>query len=210
MPSTDNNSFATATSITNLVGTPPLSGSLNANDKTDFYKFTLIGSSSTSVTLTELTGNARLRLFNSPTDSNPIITNNPKQLSEALSVTLAPGTYYIQADLDPNDPSVTDASYKLNLSVSTDAVLSNLVWRSTVTGDLSVVQTDGKTAQTDTISNVPTTDWKNQFADLNGDGEDDILWRNQKDGTVAIWLMQGKTVLQTAYSYKVSLVQRLR
>jgi len=206
MPPTDNNSFSTATSITNLIGTPPLSGSLNASDKTDFYKFTLIGSSSTSVTLTELTGNARLHLFNnSQTDVTPITTGTPKQLSEALSAKLAAGTYYIQVDLDPSDAAATDANYKLNLSVSTDAILSNLVWRSTVTGALSVVQTDGKTAQTDNISNVPTTDWKNQFADLNGDGEDDILWRNQKDGTVAIWLMQGKTVLQTAYSYKVPL-----
>ena len=206
MPPTDNNSFSTATSITNLIGTPPLSGSLNASDKIDFYKFTLIGSSSTSVTLTELTGNARLRLFNnSQTDVTPITTGTPKQLSEALSAKLAAGTYYIQVDLDPSDAAATDANYKLNLSVSTDAILSNLVWRSTVTGALSVVQTDGKTAQTDNISNVPTTDWKNQFADLNGDGEDDILWRNQKDGTVAIWLMQGKTVLQTAYSYKVPL-----
>ena len=206
MPPTDNNSFSTATSINNLIGTPPLSGSLNASDKTDFYKFTLIGSSSTSVTLTELTGNARLHLFNnSQTDVTPITTGTPKQLSEALSAKLAAGTYYIQVDLDPSDAAATDANYKLNLSVSTDAILSNLVWRSTVTGALSVVQTDGKTAQTDNISNVPTTDWKNQFADLNGDGEDDILWRNQKDGTVAIWLMQGKTVLQTAYSYKVPL-----
>jgi len=212
MPPTDNNSFSTATSITNLIGTPPLSGLLNASDKTDFYKFTLIGSSSTSVTLTELTGNARLRLFNSPTDSNPITASNPKQLSEALSVTLATGTYYIQVDLDSSDAAATDANYKLNLSVSTNSILSNLVWRSTVTGTPSVVQTDGKTVQADsgikfggTSVSVPTSDWKSQFADFNGDGEDDILWRNQKDGTVAIWLMKGDTILQAVTSpYKVS------
>ncbi len=93
MPPTDNNSFSTATSITNLIGTPPLSGSLNASDKTDFYKFTLIGSS-TSVTLAELTGNARLRLFNnSQADVTPITTGTPKQLSEALSAKLTAGTY---------------------------------------------------------------------------------------------------------------------
>ncbi len=213
MPPTENNSFSTATSINNLIGTPPLSGSLSASDKTDFYKFTLIGSSSTSVTLTELTGNARLHLFNnSQTDVTPITTGTPKQLSEALSVTLATGTYYIQVDLDSSDAAATDANYKLNLSVSTDAILSNLVWRNKVTGAPSVVQTDGKTVQADSVikfggSNVslPTTDWKSQFADFNGDGEDDILWRNQKDGTVAIWLMKGDTILQSAISpYKIS------
>ena len=212
MPPTDNNSFATATPISNLVGTSPLSGSLNASDKTDFYKFTLTGSSSTSVTLTGLTGNARLRLFNnSQAEVTPITTSNPKQLSEALSVTLATGTYYIQVDLDPNDAAATDANYKLTLSVSTDAILSNLVWRNQVTGALSDVQTDGTTVQANSGINLGgtnlslSTDWKSQFADFNGDGEDDILWRNQKDGTVAIWLMKGNTILQAVTSpYKVS------
>ncbi len=210
---TDNNSFATATSITNLIGTPPLSGLLDASDKTDFYKFTLNGSSNISVTLTELTGNARLRLFNnSQADVTPVTTGAPKQLSEALSTNLTIGTYYVQVDLDSNDVAATDANYKLTLSVSTDAILSNLVWRSKVTGTPSVVQTDGKTVQADSAikfggSNVSlsTTDWISQFADFNGDGEDDILWRNQKDSTVAIWLMKGDTILQVATSpYKVS------
>ncbi len=209
---TDNNSFATATTITNLVGTSPFTGLLNASDKTDFYKFTLNGSSSISVKLTDLTGNARLRLFNnSQTDVTPSTTSTPKQLSEALSTSLITGTYYIQVDLDPSDTAATDANYKLTLSVSTDAILSNLVWRNKATGAFSVVQTDGKTVQSNSVItfngnpvSLPTTDWSSQFADFNGDGEDDILWRNQKDGTVAIWLMKGDTILQATTSpYKV-------
>ncbi len=211
MPPTDNNSFATATPITNLIGTPSLSGSLNAGDQTDFYQFTLNGSSSTSITLTDLTGNARLRLFNSAkSEITPSTTNNSKQLSEALSVTLAPGTYYIQTDLDPNDANVSEASYKLNLSVSTTATLNNLVWRNKVDGGFSVVQTDGKVVQSSDPIKLGTTtinlstDWQSQFGDLNGDGEDDILWRNQKDGTIAYWIMQGGAIVQSATSsYKV-------
>ena len=204
---TDNNTFATATPITNLIGTPPLSGLLDASDKTDFYKFTLNGSSSSSVTLTELTGNARLRLFNgAQTEITPITTNNSKQLSEALSLTLTAGTYYIQAELDPSDTNATDASYKLNLSISTNAILNNLVWRSLPSGGFSVVQTDGKAVQssgpikfgTDTLS--LSSDWKSQFGDLNGDGEDDILWRNQKDGSLGYWIMQGGALVQFATS----------
>ena len=207
MPPTDNNTFATATPITNLIGTPPLLGLLNASDKTDFYQFTLNGSSSTSVTLTELTGNARLHLFDgTQSEITPNATNNSKQLSEALSATLAPGTYYIQAELDSSDVNVIAANYKLNLSVSTDATLNNLVWRSRSDGSFSVVQTDGKVVQSsDPIKSGTTpislsTDWQSQFGDLNGDGEDDILWRNQKDGTIAYWLMQGNTLLEGATS----------
>ncbi|PSB21646.1 hypothetical protein C7B65_03430 [Phormidesmis priestleyi ULC007] len=211
MPPTDNNTFATATPITNLIGTPPLSGLLNAGDKTDFYQFTLNGSSSTSVTLTELTGNARLHLFNgAKVEITPNPTSNSKQLSEALSTPLAPGTYYIQAELDPSDVTAIEANYKLNLSVSTDATLNNLVWRSKPDGGFSVVQTDGKIVQSsDPIKLGATpqslsTDWQSQFGDLNGDGEDDILLRNQKDGSIGYWIMQGGTLLQFAGSpYKV-------
>ena len=31
-------------------------------------------------------------------------------------------------------------------------------------------------------------------ADFNGDGKDDVLWRNNKDGTTWIWLMDGKSI----------------
>jgi hypothetical protein len=33
------------------------------------------------------------------------------------------------------------------------------------------------------------------FADLNGDGQSDIVWRRSTDGSVAVWLMNGTTVL---------------
>ena len=207
MPPTANNSFAAATPITNLIGTPPLSGLLDASDKTDFYQFTLNSSSSTSVTLTELTGNARLHLFNgAQAEITPATTNNSKQLSEALSLTLAPGTYYIQADLDPSDATAMEASYKLNLSVSADVTLNNLVWRNKTNGSFSVVQTDGKTEQssdpirTGTTPAPLSTAWQGQFGDLNGDGEDDILWRNQEDNSVAYWIMKGGARLQSALS----------
>ncbi len=209
---TANNSFSTATPITNLIGTSPLSGLLDATDTTDFYKFTLTGSSSTSVTLTELTGNARLHLFNSAqSEITPNATNNSKQLSEALSLTLAAGTYYIQAELDASDVTATEAGYKLNLSVSTDAILNNLVWRNKLDSSFSVVQTDGSVVQSSDPIKLGTTpinlstDWQSQFGDLNGDGGDDILWHNKKDGTIAYWVMQGSTLLQGELSpFKVS------
>ena len=69
-----------------------------------------------------------------------------------------------------------------------------------------MVQTDGKAVQssgpikfgTDTLS--LSSDWKSQFGDLNGDGEDDILWRNQKDGSLGYWIMQGGALVQFATS----------
>ncbi|MCY7322653.1 MAG: FG-GAP-like repeat-containing protein [Phormidesmis sp. CAN_BIN36] len=85
-----------------------------------------------------------------------------------------------------------------------------MVWRNKLDGGFSVVQTDGKVVESSNpikLGATPqslSTDWKSQFGDLNGDGEDDILLRNQKDGTLAYWIMQGGTLLQYDLSpYKV-------
>jgi hypothetical protein len=35
--------------------------------------------------------------------------------------------------------------------------------------------------------------------DVNGDGHSDLLWQNDTSGALAVWLMNGTTVLSTSF-----------
>jgi hypothetical protein len=38
-----------------------------------------------------------------------------------------------------------------------------------------------------------------QVSDVNGDGKSDIGWRNTSNGTTAVWLMDGATIVSTGF-----------
>jgi hypothetical protein len=76
---------------------------------------------------------------------------------------------------------------------------SDVLWRNTVTGQLAVWFMNGATIQPGSGSiGTVTTDWTVAgTGDFNGDGKWDIVWR-QTGGNVAIWLMNGTTVVTAA------------
>ncbi len=79
---------------------------------------------------------------------------------------------------------------------------SDILWQHDGTGAVGIWFMQG-TAVTG-MNQIPTdlTDsnasWQIQgLGDLNGDGQSDILWRNQTTGANRVWLMQGSDVLRT-------------
>ena len=210
-----NNSFATATSLSLSPTSQQKLGALSAADLTDYYKFTLSSSSSVSISLTDLTGNARIRLFSeaTPPGGTPTPTeignlgNNPSQLAEYVTKTnLAVGTYYIQIDLDPNQVTTSTTNYTLGaaalgqLGAEVSPFLDwrqekNLVLlRNQSNADAGFWQMNGVDIASPQARNIPL-EWKQIGVGDNGDGKTNIFWLNAITNDLAVWIMNGSTLV---------------
>ncbi|KAM3097284.1 FG-GAP-like repeat-containing protein [Phormidesmis sp. 146-35] len=202
-PILGNNSFETAKEILSpALSTKEELGSLSSatgGDLTDYFKFTLTGSSSISLSLTGLTGNARLRAFSAPNEASEITpsgTSNPQRLSESIILNnVQPGTYYVKVDLDSTDSTATSADYSLKVGANTSLNSSSILWRA-ADGTNGVWLMNGKDYSEVGFTPQKTSNWRPTVGDFNGDGEDDVFWQNTTDGSLEIWLMQGKSVLE--------------
>jgi CARDB/FG-GAP-like repeat/Bacterial pre-peptidase C-terminal domain len=214
----NNNTFATATVITGLKPAATiLSGTLSPTDLTDYYKFSLASSGNVSVSLTGLTGNARIRLFSestgtatTPTELAGVINNNPANLSEYVTRELAIGTYYIQIERDPAGATNTTATdYTVGVSALVQAGAdvnpfidwrqqkNNISWRDQATGDAGFWQMSGTTYVNPQTRNIPL-EWKQiGVGDTNGDGQTDIFWLNTLTNELGVWLMNGTTFVSS-------------
>ncbi|NJM44905.1 MAG: VCBS repeat-containing protein [Alkalinema sp. RU_4_3] len=232
----NNNTFATATEILTVsAGAITRKGELSAADTVDYYKFTTASVSNVNIKLTDLTGNAKVRLgkLNSAgtfTEELPLSDNGGK-LSEALLKTgIAAGTYYIEVTLSGTAPT---ANYTLSTFASADTSYSSLLWRNETLqgtspnsppGVAATWQLQGKDygdarflpGGTDANGNpipdiaLPANLYIAGTGDLNGDGADDIIWRDRSDGSVFTWMMDGKTILKKADgSYDAAIIEVL-
>lgn len=98
------------------------------------------------------------------------------------------------------DPVITDANWKLVTTGDFNGDgKADMLWRNTATGENAVWLRNGFNAfdpnSAENSRRVITTapiGWNIVgTSDLNGDGNDDIVWRNQTTGENAAWLMNG-------------------
>jgi VCBS repeat protein len=83
--------------------------------------------------------------------------------------------------------------------------LADILWQDT-SGNVAIWEMNGTAvlnASTSFVANVPTQWSLVGTSDFNGDGMSDILWRNMLSGAVAIWEMNGTTVLNANSSFVV-------
>ncbi|MBD2079302.1 FG-GAP-like repeat-containing protein [Leptolyngbya sp. FACHB-17] len=174
------------------------SGSLNTDTPTSSFQIDLrsFRSSAGNFSLTDLSGDANLQVFREPalTDGTRVLvgeSRNQGKLSESLLLgtsALTPGVYTIEVSLAQDAPT---ANYKLNVAVNADVDLSNIFWRNAPDAQSAYWKMDSTTIAGRALQEGIPTGWQVQsIADLDGDGEDDLLWRNS-DGQVAFWMFKG-------------------
>src|SRR6266545_3554224 len=74
---------------------------------------------------------------------------------------------------------------------------SDVLWRQDGSGQIYVWEMNGQQVQTEgAVAHAPlTTDWHVQgVGDFNGDGNSDVLWRQDGSGQVYVWEMNGQQV----------------
>src|SRR2546422_291567 len=74
---------------------------------------------------------------------------------------------------------------------------ADILWRNAVTGQNYIYLMNGLTIASEGSVNVvdPVSGWQVQgIGDFDGDGRDDVLWRNLATGENYIWLMNGWTI----------------
>ena len=76
----------------------------------------------------------------------------------------------------------------------------DLIWRNFATGENRIwfMSTNGSVISSVAILSAPDLNWVIGGAgDFNGDGKQDIVWRNQATGQDLVWLMNGTTYVST-------------
>lgn len=209
MPDTVGNTFSAARAVTLAPAFKTFSDSVEYSGTApdnDYYRFTLARRSSFTATLTGLTANADIELYNSSGVVNSSSVNTGT-LTEAINTLLDPGTYYIRVfpgpATDPANPATTtpSTSYNLNL-VADEGTRTDILWRRYASGGANAVWEMNGTTLTAGVGITPSTtdlNWQQRgVGDFNGDANTDIVWRNQATGANAIWLMNGLLLTATA------------
>ncbi|MBW4520762.1 MAG: pre-peptidase C-terminal domain-containing protein [Scytolyngbya sp. HA4215-MV1] len=102
----------------------------------------------------------------------------------------------------PLNPVVSDINWRIVAAADfTGDGQNDIVWRNQLTGEQVIWQMNG-TTPTATLPivgpAVPDPNWKIAGAgDFTGEGQPDILWRNQATGVQVIWQMNRNTAIST-------------
>jgi hypothetical protein len=188
-----------------------IDGAVNTGKKTDLFQIDLrsFATSAARLSLTNLSGDANLKITSSNGTTVNKSSTNSGRLSESILLgevnpngiatnLLAPDLYTIEVSLA--DGAVS-ANYKLNVAVNANANLSNIWWRNSGAAQAALWRMDGAAIKGSEFYEQIPADWQVQgVADLNGDGEDDLLWRDGS-GNVAYWLFKDGKRVEASLSF---------
>jgi Bacterial pre-peptidase C-terminal domain len=215
-----NNTAATATNLLLSEGLPlTLQGSLTTTaDPLDFYKFSTTSASNLKLSLSGLTGNAKLSVFaaDGATVLNPGIAagntsnvSNDGKLSESYVFNALPaGSYVIKVDLGATGAvAATAADYTLDAIANKDVTANSVLWKQAVDPTLVTFQLNGPNLAGD-VATVPlgyeivgTGDFDG-VSDAGGKSQD-ILWKKNLAGggyELNIWFMNSDNSLRESKS----------
>jgi FG-GAP-like repeat/Bacterial pre-peptidase C-terminal domain/FG-GAP repeat len=185
-----NTSLDTATSLALTVSPQTLQDTVSGGSDR-YYSFNLANRSSLALSLTGLSANADVQLL-SGTGSTLQTAANPGTFVDTINQTLESGTYYLRVY------GAAPANYSLNIAGQA-AQHTDLIWRHTATDTTARWFTKGTRFDSGAVTNGapsvgPNSPWKVVgTADFNGDGQADLLWRNQASDQTSIWYFNGTT-----------------
>lgn len=185
------NTLGAAREITVTSGLQAFSDHIDAFDTNDYYRFSFNSRSSLNVSLNGLSADVNLQVLNG---SGGVIqsSTNSGAIAESLNLSLDPGTYYIRV-LQANNGADTD--YSLNFTSQSSLKKTDILWRDYSSGRTAVWFMGGAIntaiASVADLNNVAANWVTEGIADFNGDGNQDILWRDYSSGRNAIWFMGG-------------------
>jgi FG-GAP-like repeat/Bacterial pre-peptidase C-terminal domain len=185
-----NTSLDTATSLALTVSPQTLQDTVSSGSDR-YYRFNLANRSSLALSLTGLSADANVQLL-SGTGSTLQTAANPGTFVDTIDQTLDSGNYYLRVY------GAAPASYSLNIA-SQGAQHADLIWRNTATDTTARWFTEGIRFNAGDYANSapsvgPNSPWKVVGTnDFNGDGQADLLWRNQASDETAVWYFNGST-----------------
>lgn len=146
----------------------------------------LIDSHTVTIQWGDGTANSVINLFAGNTDIN------------SLHVYQRPGNYTISVTV-ADDVGQVQSSRSIQVGNSSFSDfnrdnLSDLVWRNRVTGQNSLwfLSVNNQQISGEPLLSVPNSAWAIEgIGDYDGDGQDDLVWRNETTGQNSVWLMDG-------------------
>ena len=152
-----------------------------------------------------------------PGDVHAVTVNT---VNGPIVTTLAPGQTEVAVDVTFDEPGDYDISVMVtdevgqSLSTSVQAMIGNsrfpdfnrddlpdIVWRNYANGQNSIWLLDETNAriQGDTLPPVGNVNWRIEgVGDFDGDGQDDLVWRNYSTGQNTVWFIDGSTRARAA------------
>ncbi len=177
-----------------LTGTKSLIGSVSLATS-HVYEFNLKIASSFNLALTNLDGNADVKLNKGTTTLNQ--SSNGDRLSESINQLLDPGIYSVE--VSSSESSLID--YRLSLTAQSNQH-RDLIWRNTAQDLTANWQLTDSKLDAGTVLGSPklgaNSSWQIvSTADFDKDGNTDFLWRNGATDETAVWYLNSDLSLRS-------------
>lgn len=135
----------------------------------------------------------------STTDLN--LTAGDSEFADIEHIYTDPGSYTINVQVTDPEGLTTSAIQQIEIGNSkipdfNRDELPDIVWRNQSTGQNSIWYLDGNNTRLEgeAIQAVSNINWCIEaIGDFDGDGQDDLLWRNGVNGKNTVWLMDERT-----------------